>query len=342
MHIVLCMSPIGDKLRNRLRNFPSLVNCTSVFWILPWSDGALTAVATHFLSQAHQLQLAPEKKAAIANTCVKFHTSVREASVRFQQQLGRYYYVTPISYMQLLSNLEKLLSRKQSEMLARIEKYKNGVQKLEDCGRIVDQKKIELEDLKPNLQVMTKQTEEIMAEVEVETAEAEKQRVIVEADEKVTKEKAEKAASIEAECKERLSEAEPELERAIKALDSLKKSDFDEMRVLQKPPIPIRKTMEAVLIMLGKYFTKPDDYWEEAKKQLNDAKKLLNRLRNYERNNIPDKIHDRMTTFLQNTADFVPAKIRKASVAAEGLCVWVRAMYNYNIVNKVTIIIQHF
>ena len=32
MHIVLAMSPIGDAFRNRLRKFPSLVNCCTIDW----------------------------------------------------------------------------------------------------------------------------------------------------------------------------------------------------------------------------------------------------------------------------------------------------------------------
>ena len=32
MHIVLPMSPIGDAFRNRLRKFPSLVNCCTIDW----------------------------------------------------------------------------------------------------------------------------------------------------------------------------------------------------------------------------------------------------------------------------------------------------------------------
>ena len=32
LHIVLAMSPIGDALRNRLRQFPSLVNCCTIDW----------------------------------------------------------------------------------------------------------------------------------------------------------------------------------------------------------------------------------------------------------------------------------------------------------------------
>ena len=32
LHIVLAMSPIGDAFRNRLRKFPSLVNCCTIDW----------------------------------------------------------------------------------------------------------------------------------------------------------------------------------------------------------------------------------------------------------------------------------------------------------------------
>ena len=32
LHIVLAMSPIGDAFRERLRKFPSLVNCCTIDW----------------------------------------------------------------------------------------------------------------------------------------------------------------------------------------------------------------------------------------------------------------------------------------------------------------------
>lgn len=32
LHCVLCFSPIGDSFRDRLRQFPSLINCCTIDW----------------------------------------------------------------------------------------------------------------------------------------------------------------------------------------------------------------------------------------------------------------------------------------------------------------------
>ena len=36
LHIVLCMSPVGDAFRSRCRMFPSLVNCCTIDWFIEW------------------------------------------------------------------------------------------------------------------------------------------------------------------------------------------------------------------------------------------------------------------------------------------------------------------
>ena len=45
LHIVLCMSPVGDSLRIRCRQFPSLINCTNIDWFHGWPEAALVSVA---------------------------------------------------------------------------------------------------------------------------------------------------------------------------------------------------------------------------------------------------------------------------------------------------------
>lgn len=41
IHLVLAMSPIGEDFKRRLRMFPSLVNCCTIDWFLPWPKEAL-------------------------------------------------------------------------------------------------------------------------------------------------------------------------------------------------------------------------------------------------------------------------------------------------------------
>ncbi|KAJ1482173.1 P-loop containing dynein motor region D4-domain-containing protein [Baffinella frigidus] len=50
MHVVLCMSPIGSGLRDRIRQFPSLVNCCTIDWFFPWPAEGLIAVAQQALT----------------------------------------------------------------------------------------------------------------------------------------------------------------------------------------------------------------------------------------------------------------------------------------------------
>jgi dynein heavy chain len=45
LHIVLAFSPVGEKLRNRCRQFPSIINCCTIDWFDRWPDEALYSVA---------------------------------------------------------------------------------------------------------------------------------------------------------------------------------------------------------------------------------------------------------------------------------------------------------
>ena len=45
LHLVLAMSPMGPAFRNRLRMFPSLVNCCTIDWFTEWPEEALLGVA---------------------------------------------------------------------------------------------------------------------------------------------------------------------------------------------------------------------------------------------------------------------------------------------------------
>jgi len=71
-HIILCFSPIGNALRSRIRDFPSIVNCTTIDWFSEWPPDALEAVAQKFLSE---VEMSDEVLLACVQMVQTFHTS---------------------------------------------------------------------------------------------------------------------------------------------------------------------------------------------------------------------------------------------------------------------------
>jgi dynein heavy chain, axonemal len=87
LHIVFCMSPIGDAFRNRLRMFPALVNCCTIDWFQVWPEDALDMVASKFLED---VELENEVRRNVIKMCKSFHVTARSLSVKYFETLRRH------------------------------------------------------------------------------------------------------------------------------------------------------------------------------------------------------------------------------------------------------------
>ena len=77
LHLVLCFSPIGDKFRQRARQFPGLTNECTVDWYLPWPPEALVDVARLYLGELELVGTAPETKQRLYEHVAATHDAVR-------------------------------------------------------------------------------------------------------------------------------------------------------------------------------------------------------------------------------------------------------------------------
>ena len=109
------MSPVGEAFRRRLRMFPALVNCTTIDWFLAWPEEALRSTAdNHFLTG-----MKIENKGlreGLVEISVDMQLRVSKLTQRYLQELRKYYYVTPTSYLELLSTFKKLLEDRQKNI----------------------------------------------------------------------------------------------------------------------------------------------------------------------------------------------------------------------------------
>uniref|UniRef100_A0A8C1Q525 Dynein, axonemal, heavy chain 2 n=1 Tax=Cyprinus carpio TaxID=7962 RepID=A0A8C1Q525_CYPCA len=154
LHIVLCMSPVGDPFRNRIRQYPALVNCTTIDWFSEWPRDALLEVAERFLDG---LSLGSEDGTNVASIFVTMHQSVAQFSHRMKVELKRHNYVTPTNYLELVSGYKKLLYEKRGELGEQVSKLRNGLFKIDDTRSKVEGMSVELEEAKKKVAEFQKQ-----------------------------------------------------------------------------------------------------------------------------------------------------------------------------------------
>lgn len=340
LHIVLSFSPIGTAFRTRLRLYPSLVNCCTIDWYEGWPENALEMVATYWM---RNMSVSQEIKDSAVILCKYFHLEARQICDVFYEKYGRKTYITSASYLDLIKSFQTLMARKQDELTLAKFRYLNGLSKLDFAAQQVSEMQKSLEELQPQLEIMTAKAKAMLVQIEKETREAEYASMLVREDEKVANVQAASAQELKTECEADLAQAIPILEEAIAALNTLKPADITLVKSMKNPPAAVKLVMAAVCVMKD---LKPDrvpdpgtgrmvlDFWGPSKRILGEMT-FLQQLKDFDKDHIHIAIMTKIRKEYISHKDFKPEIVAKASSAAEGLCKWIIAMDLYDAVARV-------
>jgi len=341
VHVVLAFSPVGDAFRSRLRMFPSLVNCCTIDWFAEWPAEALYSVGKQQMT-LEDLKL-PNLEGILKCYGV-IHKSVEHASKKILDAAKRAIYVTPTSFLELITTFKKVLAIRRNEVGTLRNRLQKGLDALGQAAWAVANMEKELTAKQPVLEQTKKDVAAMMVVITEDKAKAAVTKEECMKVETEAKTQAESATAIKEDAQRDLDEALPALEVATKALKALKLSNIQEVKALGNPPAGVKLAMEAICVMFqvkpvkkadpnnaGK---KMDDYWESSQKQvLVDPKKMLDDLFEFDKDNIPEPVITKIQPYIDRE-DFDPAAIKKSSVACEALCMWCRAMHKYHFVAK--------
>ena len=320
LHMVICMSPVGDMFRARCRMFPSLVNCCTIDWFTEWPREALLSVAKNLFEEVDTIE--ENLKVKIARMCVEIHTSVSVMAEKFFAELRRRYYTTPTSYLELITLYLQMLDEKRKQLTISRDRVANGLKKLEETNVLVDEMQKELTALEPQLKKQSAETEALMENLETDQKEADRVRKIVVKDQASAQIKTEETQAIASDAQQDLDIALPALENANKALNALEKSDISEVRTFAKPPPMVLTVMESVCILFGQ---RPD--WSTAKTLLTDPN-FIKRLFDYDKDNIPENYLRKLKKYIENPS-FNAEEVGRSSRACKSLVMWVIAVDIY-------------
>jgi dynein heavy chain len=250
LHIVLAMSPVGDAFVQRLRMFPSLVNCCTIDWFTEWPEDALESVANDALTQ-NDMELGDYFNGCV-NAFKFIHKRVEKMSVTFSQELRRFIYLTPTSYLELLNIYQTLLKEKRKETNKKIERLVNGLKVLDSAGESVKNMQEIIKDTKPKLLIRSEKNAILVKDLIEKKSKAEVEQAMA-------NEKSIAATKKDTECTELLNKAQTELDRvqplidkALAAVKAIEKNDLDQIKNFKVLNPSVEPVMEALLIfMLG-------------------------------------------------------------------------------------------
>ncbi|XP_076363131.1 dynein heavy chain at 89D isoform X2 [Tachypleus tridentatus] len=326
LHIVLAMSPVGDLLRTRCRNFPGLVNNTNINWFTAWPEEALFAVASVFLAENQQIP--EEHREAVINHAVMVHQSVKEYSVQFLEKLRRQNYVTPKNYLDFINSYLNLLTEKDAIITSQCERLMGGLNKIQEARTQISALRERLDVQQVAVQEKTVACEKLLKEISVGTKRAQDKQQYALAKSKDIEEQSVLIQAEKQEAETALAEALPVLEAARVALEDLDKSDVTEIRSFATPPKPVQIVSECIVILRGI----KEVSWKSAKGMMSEA----NFLRSLMDMDVDCISAAQVTTVKKQlkAMEMSVDEMKSISRAGAGLLKFVEAVMGYCAINK--------
>ena len=198
LHIVLCMSPIGEGFRERCRMFPGLVNCCTIDWFTEWPADALREVAMKQMEE--EKGMSPEVKDSLCSVFALIHSSTAAKSTEMLAALKRKNYVTPTNYLEFVRGYRTLLVEKTKEIGGKRDKLRGGLTKLDETGVQVEEMSVIAEEKRVSVAQAKVDCEELLVVIVQDKRAADEQERLVKADAEKIGEEAKEANAIAAEC----------------------------------------------------------------------------------------------------------------------------------------------
>ncbi|XP_071452948.1 cytoplasmic dynein 2 heavy chain 1 [Hetaerina americana] len=312
LHAIIVMDITDPSFVTKLESNPALVRQCSMQWLDSWSDFSMASIPRMMCERsAEEL----ENKLGELQEIVPWELF---GAIHSSAPKGL---TTPWRYLSLIKTFQHIFAFKKENISSRQERLKAGVAKLTEARAVVDGLKAKAAAQKTILSEKQEKASEALQAIAETMRGANVHKGEMEAlQEKMIKENkvlVERKAAIDSE----LSEVEPLVREASKAVGEIKSEALSEIRSLRAPPDVVRDILEGVLRLMGIQ----DTSWNSMKIFL--AKRgVKEEIRAFDAHVVLRDNREAVEELLKERAEsFNPKVAKRASVAAAPLATWVRA-----------------
>jgi dynein heavy chain len=281
------------------------------------------------------------------------HLIVREVGDEYFAQLRRRVHHTPRTFISFLVTYKVLYARKLHEMKEQEARVTLGLKRLIGGAEAVATMKITLHEEREKLEQAAVDTTVMLGELETNSHAAKTEGDSVGLIKAQCEQDAARILLQKQQCEADLGRAQPFVEQANAAIDSIKPADITEVKGMKNPADVLKLVFDGVMILFMKSLSKVapckltiskksvgfvEPSFKQAVALMQDPKLLKNIHAFSAKGGGKDKMNEETIELLQPylaLKGFDPGVAKKASKAGEGLCIWVQAMNYYHEASKI-------
>lgn len=339
LHVIVCASPVGKKFHHLIRDYPSILKCSTLDWLHPWPNDALISVSQRFLAENMEF-LSETEKSSVIDMFIEFFVSTMNLTEQMAEQNQHHIYIPPMTFIESVNIFKDILAKKKLEFTNQRRKYEISLERMEESSEQMVAMQESINALEPRCKIAADEVAKQIADVQTAQESVDEQREMVKKDELVVSDQSMQASDLFEHCKNIMEDVIPQMKEAEEALSSLTPADLASVRTMKNPPMPVKVVMEAICILRDikpeKANASIEDYWTLSKKMLNDPK-YVEHLLTFEKDTIAEHISEKLQEKTQSTEAFNMEKIKMISVACEMLCKWIIAIAKYDRAAKIAL-----
>ncbi|KAJ3360793.1 Cytoplasmic dynein 2 heavy chain 1 [Kappamyces sp. JEL0680] len=319
LHLVLIFDSASPDFVARCEANPALYTRCQLIWLDAWSQDSMDSIAQMVFGRSASLSLLKDQR-QICKELLQIHQSCAGNSA------------TPKNFSELLEIYESIYKSKRDSTQKKQTYLAGGLKKLGEASAFVDKLSNDAKDQQIELAKKQKEADSALKEITESMVTASEQKKEMESLTEKLKEEEIKITTRKIDVEKELAEVEPIIKAAQAAVGEIRAESLSEIRSLRAPPPAIRDVLEAVLRLMGNL----DMSWNSMKGFLGQ-RTVKEEILNFDVRSISKSTREAVAELIrQKENSFEESVIKRASVAAAPLALWVKANIQYaTVVEKV-------
>jgi len=232
LHMIIAMSPSGDKLRNRCRNFPGLISSTTIDWFFEWPREALDSVSHYLLS--NYKDFSNDYTNTVCGHIIETHLSVREFSEEALNTQKRYIYTTPKNFLDYIKNFKKLYREYHEKVIGNIDRLEKGLEVLSTTSEKIVILKVDVQEREQANSAALQDLEILRVELDEQTKNCEENTKLANEKAVFLEKRSIEIAKEQSEIEKNLEETKLLIERIKKDVEQIPKQAVDQFGTKKK------------------------------------------------------------------------------------------------------------